>query len=52
MFCSPELDWLSLCILATYCFDTVFHALMYFSMQFVKHVSSPFESDAPGLGTQ
>ena len=52
MFCSPAADWLSLCIRATYCFDTVFHALMYFSMQFVKHVSSPLESDVPGFGTQ
>lgn len=25
---------------------------MYFSIQAVKHVSSPFESEAPGLGTQ
>jgi hypothetical protein len=52
MFCRPELPWLSFCILATYCFDTVFHAPMYFSMQFVKHFSSPEESEVPGFGTQ
>jgi hypothetical protein len=37
---------------ATYCFDTVFQACIYFSMHEVKQVSSPFERDAPGLGTQ
>lgn len=46
------LCWDSLCIRATYCFDTVFHELMYFSMQFVKQFSSPLESEVPGLGTQ
>jgi hypothetical protein len=37
---------------ATYCFETVFQAVMYFSMQVVKHDSSPLESEEPGLGTQ
>ena len=49
---APIWFWLSLCILATYCLLTVFQALMYFSMQFVKQPSSPLDSEVPGLGTQ
>lgn len=30
---------------------TVFHAAMYFCMQWVRHVVSPLESEAPGLLT-
>lgn len=42
----------SFCIRATYCFETVFQACMYFSMHVVKQVSSPLEREVPGLGTQ
>jgi hypothetical protein len=43
---------LSRCIRATYCLLTVFHALMYFSMQLLKQPSSPLDRLVPGLGTQ
>lgn len=50
-FCTAPC-WLSRCIRATYCLDTVFHELMYFSMHAVKQPSSPLEREVPGLGTQ
>lgn len=42
----------SSCILWMYCLLTVFHAAMYFSIQLVKQLSSPFERFPPGFGTQ
>lgn len=40
------------CNLATYCRLTTFQAAMYFSMHWEKQVSSPLDSEVPGLGTQ
>jgi len=37
---------------ATYCLETVFQAAMYFSMQELKHDSSPREREVEGFGTQ
>lgn len=46
----PAPCW-SCCILAMYCLLTVFQALMYFSMHWVKQVDSPLDREDPGLGT-
>lgn len=44
--------YMPFCTWLRYCLLVAFHAPMYFSMQLLKQVCSPDDSEEPGVGTQ